>query len=94
LFIVVVHLVNFLAKSNSTWRTKNKRQKNGFSKRRAMANNLKCKKPGNPKSQKDFLLKKNKRTFEGTKNFKICISQASVLLFVGENCKNRFLPDL
>jgi len=56
LFIVVIHLV--LAKSNSTWRTKNKGQKNGFSKRRAMANNLKCKKPGNPKSQKDFLLKK------------------------------------
>jgi hypothetical protein len=70
LFIVVVHLVNFLAKSNPTWRTKNKRQKNGFSKRRATANNLKCKKPGNPKSQKDFLFKKNKRTIEGIKNFK------------------------
>jgi hypothetical protein len=57
LFIVVVHLV--LAKSNSTWRTKNKRQKNGFRKRRAMANNLKCKKPWKSQIPERFSFKKN-----------------------------------
>jgi hypothetical protein len=61
LFIVVVHLVNFLAKSNSTRRTKNNRQKNGFSKRRAMANNLKCEKTWKPQIPERFsLIKKQK----------------------------------
>jgi hypothetical protein len=43
------------------------------------------------KSQKDFLSEKTKKqTIEGTKKFKICISQASVLLFVGKSCKIAF----
>jgi hypothetical protein len=92
LFIVVVHLV--LAKSNSTWRTKNKKTEKWFQEEKSNGKQPEMQKTWKSQIPERFSFKKNITEQLKDQNFKdLYLSSICVAVCWPKSCKNRFLPD-